>query len=162
MKKERTVYMITYFVTAAFGTLSHFVYQWLPLPLVSLFFPINESIWEHLKLLFWPLLLAGAFLAGRNRNKQSTWGAVFSALLLAPALLLGIHYTLVAGFAVHARWVDVLLYYLVLAAAFVRIWRLNGSEKAEALARYLIMPVGVYGSCLILFTLAPPSLPIFR
>lgn len=36
----------------------HFSYAWLgKLNMVGMFTPINESIWEHLKLLFWPLLL---------------------------------------------------------------------------------------------------------
>lgn len=36
----------------------HFLYEWLgENTVVGLFFPINESIWEHLKLVFWPLLV---------------------------------------------------------------------------------------------------------
>ena len=50
-----TAYMIT---VSLLGTLLHFVYQWSGQKrLVSLFAPINESTWEHLKLLFFPSLL---------------------------------------------------------------------------------------------------------
>lgn len=40
------------------GTFSHFFYQWSGgNGLIALFCPINESTWEHLKLLFFPYLI---------------------------------------------------------------------------------------------------------
>ena len=36
------------------GTALHFLHSWLPNPLTALFAPVNESVWEQLKLLFWP------------------------------------------------------------------------------------------------------------
>ena len=35
----------------------HSLYDWLPNSLFSLFFPVNESIWEHMKLLFTPFVV---------------------------------------------------------------------------------------------------------
>ena len=32
--------------------LCHFIYDWFPNKLTCLFFPVNESIWEHVKMLF--------------------------------------------------------------------------------------------------------------
>ena len=47
------------FVSVA-GTLLHFVYDWSGQnPLVGFFAPVNESTWEHMKLLFFPMLLYG-------------------------------------------------------------------------------------------------------
>jgi hypothetical protein len=47
----------TMFILAA-GSLLHFVYVWSGYAdIVSLFAPVNESIWEHLKLGFWPLIV---------------------------------------------------------------------------------------------------------
>ena len=37
----------------------HFVYDKFPNFLTSVFFPINESIWEHMKLLFGSLIISG-------------------------------------------------------------------------------------------------------
>lgn len=40
------------------GTLLHFVYHWSGnAPIVGIISPVNESTWEHLKLLFVPMLL---------------------------------------------------------------------------------------------------------
>ena len=30
----------------------YFIYEWIPSSLTAIFFPVNESIWEHMKLLF--------------------------------------------------------------------------------------------------------------
>ena len=44
------------------GTLAHFVYEWTGKnPIAAIFFPIDESVWEHVKLLFFPTLLYGLF-----------------------------------------------------------------------------------------------------
>ena len=38
------------------GTLFHFVYQWTgENKIIAAFVPVNESIWEHLKLVFYPM-----------------------------------------------------------------------------------------------------------
>ena len=44
--------------TLIIGTLLHFTYGWSgENPFVALYSPVNESVWEHLKLLFFPVLL---------------------------------------------------------------------------------------------------------
>lgn len=52
------------------GTLLHFVYEWSGESLfVGIFSPINESVWEHLKLLFFPMsvwILIGYFIFGKK------------------------------------------------------------------------------------------------
>ena len=54
------------------GTLLHFVYEWSGESLfVGIFSPINESVWEHLKLLFFPMsvwILIGYFIFGKNEH----------------------------------------------------------------------------------------------
>ena len=43
--------------TAILGTLSHFFYDWTGQgALIGLVSPVNESTWEHMKLVFFPLL----------------------------------------------------------------------------------------------------------
>lgn len=37
----------------------HFMYDWFPCALTSIFFPVNESIWEHMKIIFYCLFIGG-------------------------------------------------------------------------------------------------------
>lgn len=40
---------------------THFVYTWVPNTLFSIFFPVNESIWEHLKMIYSAIIVWGFF-----------------------------------------------------------------------------------------------------
>jgi len=37
--------------------LTHYIYEWFQNDLFAIFFPVNESIWEHMKMLFTSILL---------------------------------------------------------------------------------------------------------
>lgn len=39
--------------------LTHFLYEWFPNNLFAIFFPVNESIWEHMKMLYTTIILYG-------------------------------------------------------------------------------------------------------
>lgn len=41
----------------------HFLYARFPCTLSALLSPVCESLWEHIKILYWPYLAASAFLA---------------------------------------------------------------------------------------------------
>ena len=50
------------------------MYEWFPNGFTALIAPVNESLWEHTKIVFYPLLLAG-FLC--NRQKEPVAGAAW-------------------------------------------------------------------------------------
>ena len=58
-KKFYKRYIVTGFLfVGIFGTLFHFVYDWCrQARLIGLFVRVNESTWEHMKLLFIPMLI---------------------------------------------------------------------------------------------------------
>lgn len=56
MSKKISIFSLLFVLVL--GTLNHFMYDWFPITIVGLFTPVNESIFEHLKLTFYPFLLA--------------------------------------------------------------------------------------------------------
>ena len=50
--KIKTLKIIMTFVTFLLAFPFHFVYNKLPNFIFSIFFPVNESTWEHLKMIF--------------------------------------------------------------------------------------------------------------
>ena len=56
MKK---IIIINSILTFALCFFTHFLYEWLPNPIFSLIFPVNESIWEHMKMIYTTILLYG-------------------------------------------------------------------------------------------------------
>ena len=71
------------FVCAA-GTALHFLYQWSGESVAAApFAAVNESVWEHMKLLFWPMLLwAGAERAVLGGYSRGFWPAKALGTLL--------------------------------------------------------------------------------
>ena len=58
MRKFLKGYTVTGILfTIGVGALAHFLYRWSgENPAAALFVPVNESTWEHLKLLFFPMI----------------------------------------------------------------------------------------------------------
>ncbi len=54
----KTIEIISFIIASLLGVIFHFIYGWSGENAVAgLFFPVNESTWEHLKLIFFPILL---------------------------------------------------------------------------------------------------------
>ena len=143
------------------GTALHFLYDLWPSPISAMFAPVNESVWEHLKLLFWPMLFAGAFLAKRSGDKRKTWAGALGAVLAMPVWLLGAFYILKGGFGAEKLWVDLTLYYLTLAAGFGFVKKIENRDLPRWTFAALLSCVTVWGLLLMYFTTFPPSFPIF-
>lgn len=154
-------YFLAFVLTALAGSALHFGFALCPSPLVGLFCPVSESVWEHLKLLYWPFLAAGFVLNRKAENAQAAWSGTLAGLLLMPAFLLGVYYTLESGFAFTAGWLNISLYVLSLALGFYLSAKLSRSGALSWLCGVLVILAGLYGAALILFTMAPPPLPIF-
>lgn len=158
MKKSR---VWIYLLTAGVGSGLHFLYDLLPVAPVAVFAPVNESVWEHLKLLYWPMLLAGVLLARKSDDKRKTWSGVLGAILAMPVWLTGAFYLLKGGFGVELLGVDLALYFLSLLAGFAFVGSIEKRNLPKWALPALVVCVIVYGLLLVYFTTFPPELPIF-
>lgn len=97
-----------------FGTLMHFFYDWSGKnPVVALFAPYNESTWEHLKLLFFPVLIYSVFQYAYIGKQYSGYLTGRLAGIISGALMIVIiFYTYMAVFKHSILWIDVTLFYL--------------------------------------------------
>ncbi len=57
----KTIKIIGFFAIFLLCFLFHFLYDWFPNSLFSIFFPVNESIWEHMKLIYTSYIFYGIF-----------------------------------------------------------------------------------------------------
>ena len=100
------------------GTLGHFLYEWSNYnPIVGLFFPVNESTWEHMKLLFFPSILYYILLRlflNHSFSFQMRCGLLFGTfvgLITIPVLFYT--YSGILGFTI--TFVDIAIFYLAVA-----------------------------------------------
>lgn len=157
----KKAFWVAAFAAAIGGAALHFLYTLFPSPLTALLAPVNESVWEHLKLLFYPTLLAAFVLARKTDDKYRLWSGFFAALLAMPVCLLGVYFLLRCGFGVDGLTMDIALYFAVMFGGFALAGALARSGRLEQSAAWLLLPVMLYGACLILFTFAAPPLAIF-
>ena len=148
--------------SAVLGALWHFGYDWFPCALTALLCPVNESVWEHLKLLFFPPLACAVALSLRARGPQrGFWSGVLAGVLGSVAALLGAFYTLTAGFGLPPTpALDIPLYYVCLALLWTVAWRRRGGPGRALGAE--VIACGLFGAALVVFSFAAPPLPIFQ
>ena len=92
-KRQLTV---TWIAAILAGCVLHFLYGWWPNALTALFSPVNESLWEHVKLVFWPFLGA-ALVLNRDRPGGTRPWLLVLPLLCALMLALGWVYHVMLG-----------------------------------------------------------------
>ena len=129
--------------TLVLGTLSHFFYQWShENMLVGLFSPVNESVWEHLKLLFFPALTY-MFIEQKAMGKAmpgllgKNLLGLFAGLLVMLLLFYG--YTAFSGKSI--LWVDIGIFCVCVLLTFLLPYKLRNrqiSKEAEGAVRKIL------------------------
>ena len=68
----KKIKIINVFFLFFLSFLWHFAYDLIPCKLTALFFPVNESIWEHMKIIYGVLIIGSLlewFLCKKNNIK---------------------------------------------------------------------------------------------
>ncbi len=127
MKDLKRFCVIGFLVTTILGVISHFVYEWTGGNfLVGLFFPMNESTWEHMKLLFFPMFLF-ALVAGKKMERQypCIYNAMFTGILVGLALIPTLFYTYSGILGFFLDWVNIAVYVLSVLVAYIVVYRVS-------------------------------------
>ena len=166
MKKNIRLWQLGgFFFTAVAGTLLHFLFDWTGQNSVAaLFSAVNESIWEHMKLLFYPLLVV-AVLEYRAWGKDypQFWCIKVSGILLGLVLIPVLYYTYTGVLGQSADWFNITIFFLVAGLVFglETRWLQEGKScdlsQATALALVVVLIVLFTG-----WTVSPPRLPLFQ
>ena len=151
-----------------FGTLTHFIFAWSGNTVfVGLFVPINESVWEHLKMSFWPTLVwfLLVFLFFREKGELSASRlllAAAAALFVCPLIIVTFFYTMKGAFGIESLLVDGILFFLGIIVgqiAAVHVYRYAEPNRfwLYAAAGFILL----FMAALISFTFWQPHLPLF-
>ncbi len=161
-----------FLVYSILGTLLHFVYEWSGgQPAAGLIGPVNESVWEHLKLLFMPVFFYSLIEAWKGPQIPGLLWIKFKAMLLGMAFILVSFYTLTGLAGRNIDWLNIVIFFaaaLLVArytvkASLREISPEDGGEDRKAEGRNwlgLILFLGLF-ILFAWFTAAPPKLPVF-
>ncbi len=149
--------------TGLAGTLLHFLPNIAENNFIYLFAPTNESIWEHLKLLFYPYLLfmiAEWFAYGRE--SKGFLGAKLRGVLLGEAAIVGIYYLYSGILGENLAWVDISLFFLGTAIAYILPYLMIKRGKSRdfstrGAALLFVLQIILFS----VFTFIPPEIGLF-
>ncbi len=147
------------------GALFHFMFEllnyWRPLGAI---FPVNESVWEHLKLPYWPLIIFSLIEYNFIKEKANNFilGKIISFIISISTILI-VFYSYTAILGTELLIVDILSFvfgviigqfvsYKILTKEPLSTWYNNTSW---------ILFIG-FGIMFAIFTYFPPTLPIFQ
>ena len=112
--------------TAAQGTALHFTYGWSGGNLLAAAFSaVNESVWEHMKLLFFPAFfwsVGQVCFLGRNYPNFLAVRAL--SVLAGTALVPVLYYTYTGIVGTHVLWADIAVFLLAVLGTFALDFRL--------------------------------------
>ena len=163
MKQLKTYTIIGILFVIITGTLAHFFYDWSGNSRIVVFVtPINESVWEHAKLLFFPMLLYTLFMICRLREEypcitSSLLFGLLAGTLLIPVLFYA--YNFVTGRDVFFLDLATFAVSVILGCTAVYKLTLHCGAKAFSWLLYVLAAMGIV--CFMVFSYNPPPLAIF-
>jgi hypothetical protein len=151
--------------TVIVGSLLHFTYEWSgENPLVGIFSAVNESTWEHLKLLFIPFLLFSIFEYFNYGNQIQNFIPIkILSIFLGMSTIIIAFYTYVGIVGQNFLWADISIFIL---GVLVTYWFSSRFLHAEFLSSAWAVRFGWIGLLImilsfIIFTFNPPHIGLF-
>lgn len=156
--------MTGFIVTAILGTLLHFLFDWTGGSVgAALISAVNESIWEHMKLVFVPMVGFALFQRRLFPEIRDFWWVKLTGILTALVLIPALYYTYTGALGGKADWFNIAIFFIAAGVAFRLETALFQRGKACDLPQWLAVAlILLIGAAFLLFTFAPPEIPLFQ
>ena len=156
--------LMGYAVTALGGTLLHFLYDWLGRAAwIAPFSGVNESTWEHMKLLFWPMFIYAIVQSFFFRDREDFFCVKLRGILLGLVLIPVIFYTYNGVIGQSPDWINIAIFFVSAAVSYIYETRQfnNGTTGCKS-PRLALIILGSIAILFVLFTFFTPELDIFK
>ena len=165
MKRSLLVWQCAGFIASvALGSLLHFLYdftnkaRW-----AAIFSSTNDSTFEHMKLIFWPMLLFAVIQRFFFRDRCDFWRIKLCGILIALTLIPTLFYTYNGVIGKSPDFINIAIFVISALAAYVYETREFKNESATCKSSKLALPtLCVIAILFIAFTFAPPEINIFK
>ena len=145
------------------GTLLHFTFKWSNNNvIVGTFSAINESTWEHLKLIFFPMLITLVieyFYKGKNISNYLC--AKVLSIIVAILFTITFFYTYTGIIGKNFAIVDISSFFIAVVlgqyVAYKKMSLKSSCNKLTAIITLLVLYL-----CFLIFTFFPPHIALFK
>ena len=151
-------------ITSLGGTILHFLYDWLGnVVWVSPFSGVNESTWEHMKLLFWPMLAFALIQSFFFKDRNDFWCIKLKGILLGLSLIPIIFYTYNGVIGSSPDWINIVIFFISAFFAYFYEAQLLSKSATNCKRNKLALVLLIFiGALFVVFTFKTPELDIFK
>jgi hypothetical protein len=162
-KRVLALEIIGTFIIIFLGTALHFTFSFSGQnSIVGSFSAVNESVWEHLKLPFWPSLLWLLIIMLPLKNMISNFFSAKAIGIILMLVIIPVVFYSYTAFTKEILGVDIATFMIAVIAGQIVSYSLykkaNGSKTPEIIAIAIITLIAIM---FVTFTFYPPHLPIF-
>ena len=148
------------------GTLLHFIYEWSGNNvIIASFSAVNESVWEHLKLVFYPMLILGVIEYYFVKNIANNYiEAKAIGIFTAINFIVISFFTYTGIIGTNFFIIDILIFIISIILGEWTSYKLM-KRKNESTIQTKILAGGILIfllSCFIIFTYVTPQVNLFR
>ncbi len=166
MKASIPIWQMGGFIfTGILGTFLHFLFDLTGGSLwAGIFSAVNESIWEHMKLLFYPMVLF-ALVEYRfwGKAEPGFWKIKLQGILAGLGLIPVAYYTYTGILGASADWFNITIFFL--AAGFTYWLETRKFQKGlttSAGSKAAVVVLVVLAAVFTVLTFLPPRIPLFQ
>lgn len=159
--------LISSLILFAVGTLFHFLFDILGENfIIGLFVPVNESVWEHCKMVVLPIILWWAlyykYIKKTNSINSDKWfTAMLISLVVAIITIPFLFYFYTGAFGVELVVVDIIILFLAILCGQSLACHYY-KHTSKCLNKYVAFAIALFIVIIfIIFTVYTPKLPIF-
>ena len=165
MKRDESLWSFVGFALVSLGgTLLHFLYDWSGESLwIAPFSGVNESTWEHMKLLYFPLFLFALVQSRFFQGYKNFWRVKLFGTLTGLILIPILFYTYNGAIGKSPDWLNISIFFVAAAATFLLEGRLLKKEKPRCKSPWFALGIlCLLGLLFAVFTFIPPQIPLFE
>ncbi len=162
--KKCTIYK-SIFILLPFilGVAFHFLYKYVPFPLFAIYLPVNESVFEHTKLTFTPIIITFLIfyiINRKNINKEKALSSLIISIAISLTTMLSIYYLYHIFTDKDLTLINILS--LLISTALGQLVSIytykRGVRWSKEISIYSLITMTVI---FLIFTINPPLLPFF-
>ena len=167
MSSEEKSILLSIPILFLFGASFHFLYEISGNNfLVGLIAPVNESVWEHTKMVVVPIILWRSLfylLHGKRLSiEKNPWHTgLLASLLISIISIPFLYYFYVGAFGVSILWVDILIFLISLSVG--QLLGLHVYQHSHGIAyRQVVLIIFFILILYFIATVRPPNIPLFQ
>ena len=150
-------------ISVALGTILHFLFAWTGAYAVAPFSAVNESTWEHMKILFFPMLLFACVQCVFFRaDFLGFWWIKLIGIVIGTVSIPVLFYTYNGAFGKTPDWLNILFFFLSAGIAYFVEYFLFKKDFHLPNAWIAIVLLLIFAIAFAVFSFYPPKLPLFQ